>query len=138
MVNSLQKAKTTREDQKVNNIKISSDGVVPKDESMFYVYYLESIADFDELRIQNKKYLRMEHYLEQAKEEIKIEIEEENERKERKRLNKLRKANSKRIEKEKETENRKKKREGTDCAKDFEFDFQVLRTTFSHDTEGEI
>ena len=107
-------------------------------ELMFCVYYLESIADFDDLRVQNKKYLRMEHYLQQAKEEIKIEQEEENERKERKRLNKLRKANSKRLEKEKESESRKKKREGTDCAKDFEFDFQILRTAFSHDTEGEI
>ena len=105
-------------------------------ELMFCVYYLESIADFDDLRVQKKKYLRMEHYLQQAKEEIKQE--EENERKERKRLNKLRKANSKRLEKEKESESRKKKREGTDCAKDFEFDFQILRTAFSHDTEGEI
>ena len=98
-------------------------------ELMFCVYYLESIAEFDDLRVQNKKYLRMEHYLQQAEEEIKIEIEE---RKERKRLSKFRKANSKRLEKE----NRKKKREDTDCAKDFQFDFQVLRTTFSIDTEG--
>lgn len=115
-------------------------------ELLFCAYYLESIADCDDLRIQHRKYLKMEQYLEQAKKEV------DNEKKERKREQNRARRKSKFNEdlfkkeekdKEKEKDIEKEKNiikdngnEKKDFCKQFQFDLECLRNTFSHDSCG--
>ena len=89
-------------------------------ELMFCVYYLERIADCEDLREQNKKLLKMEHYLKKAEEEI---------QKEKKQKNKFITRTARRT--------RTEKRDKKDFCQSFKFDLQCLRNTFSHDSSDD-
>ena len=121
-------------------------------ELLFVAYYFESLYHYDDLRIINKEYMKLDYYLNQAIEEYKNEIEEEENNdindnfieKENK-LNcdknnseeNLKKRNSMKnlLFGKKENSIKKSKRRHSVFVEQYEIDFNLLRHKFSKDEE---
>ena len=127
--------------------------------SIFYIYFISlfyrqliNIYECDDLRVINKKYMKLDYYLNQAIEEYKNEIEEEENNdindnfiKKENKLNcdknnseeNLKKRNSMKnlLFGKKENSIKKSKRRHSVFVEQYEIDFNLLRHKFSKDEE---
>jgi len=118
-------------------------------ELLFVAYYFESIYECDDLRVINKKYMKLDYYLNQAIEEYNNESDEESEdsikddvqNKEKKIIEEKIKEKNKGISMKnllfvkKEKEVKKGKRRSSQFVEEFQLDIIKLRTKFSRDEE---
>ena len=115
-------------------------------ELLFCAYYFESIFEYDDLREVNKKFMKLDYYLNQAKKEKEEDDEDDEDDEEEesdttsqtKLCNNYNCSNNEFCNKEKSEEeiiyvnNSIKKKESKFC-EELKFDFRILRTKFSHE-----
>ena len=115
-------------------------------ELIFCAYYFESIFEFDDLRDVNRKFMKLDYYLKQAKnEKDKEEEDEEDEDEEESDTTSQTKLNNNfkldKLEKRKSEDNiifvnsKEEKKKDSKFCEELKFDFSTLRNKFSQDHE---
>ncbi len=115
-------------------------------ELIFCAYYFESIFEFDDLRDVNRKFMKLDYYLKQAKnEKDKEEEDEEDEDEEESDTTSQTKLNNNfkldKLEKRKSEDNiifvnsKEEKKKDSKFCEELKFDFSTLRNKFSQDYE---